>query len=53
MKYPELTGKCKTCGGCMLLENPYFTGVEECKYADNPIQQIKRILGLKGEQMKL
>jgi len=42
MKYPPLTGKCKNCGGCMRLEDVNFTGVEECKYSDNPIQEIKR-----------
>lgn len=46
MKYPQLTGKCKTCLGCNQLENPLFTGVNECKYAREPIQEIKQILGI-------
>lgn len=46
MKYKELTGKCKNCTGCMRLENPYFNGTNECKYADDPIQEIKKILGI-------
>lgn len=46
MKFPLLTGKCKTCLGCSRLENPLFTGVEECKYARQPIQEIKQILGI-------
>lgn len=50
--YPPLTGKCKICGGCILLENPNFTGVKECKYADDPIKQIKQILGIQ-EKSKL
>lgn len=52
MKYPELKGKCKTCGGCMLLENPNFTGTNKCEYADEPIKQIKQILGIQ-ERIKL
>ena len=52
MKYPELTGKCKRCGGCILLKNPKFTGINECEYADDPINTIKRILGI-GEQLKI
>ncbi len=27
-------------------ENPEFKGTNECKYADNPIQKIKQILGI-------
>lgn len=53
MKYLPLTGKCKTCLGCSLLENPLFTGTENCKYGRQPIQEIKQILGIKGEQMKI
>ena len=52
MKYPELKGICKTCLGCNRLENPYFTGTNECKYARQPIQEIKQILGI-GEQLKI
>lgn len=46
MKFPQLTGKCINCLGCSRLENPLFTGVEECKYAREPIQEIKQILGI-------
>lgn len=46
MKYPPLTGLCKNCLGCNKLENPLFTGVNECKYARQPIQEIKEILGI-------
>lgn len=44
--YTELHGKCKNCGGCMRLENNNFNGTNECKYADEPIQQIKQMLGI-------
>lgn len=46
MKYQQLKGKCITCLGCNQLENPLFTGVNECKYARQPIQEIKQILGI-------
>lgn len=49
MKYPPLTGLCKNCLGCNKLENPLFTGVNECKYARQPIQEIKEILGIQME----
>ena len=52
MKYPELKGKCKTCFGCNRLENPYFTGVSECKYATQPRQEIKQKIRI-GEQMRI
>ena len=44
--YKELTGKCKNCGGCMRLESIYFNVTDKCEYADEPIQQIKQILGI-------
>ena len=44
MKYPELTGKCKNCTGCNLLEIPFFTGKTECEYAED-----KKII--EGEQI--
>ena len=28
----KLTGVCLNCLGCNKLENPYFTGVEKCKF---------------------
>ena len=51
MKYPQLTGKCKECLGCSRLENPLFTGVKECKYSAQPMQEIKQ--KLEGEQIKI
>lgn len=44
--YKPLIGKCKSCGGCSLLENPNWLGTNECEYADGSIQQIKRMLGI-------
>jgi hypothetical protein len=41
MKYKELKGICKNCLGCLRLENPYFTGVTECKYYTQPKQILK------------
>lgn len=32
--------------GCMRLENPNFKGTDECKYADEPIKEIKNIFGI-------
>lgn len=50
MKYPELTGKCKTCqGGCGRLEDYNFIGTDNCEYA--PEETCRRIL--KGEQQKI
>ena len=49
MKYPPLEGKCKECIGCNRLENPLFTGVNECKYSTQPIAEIKQILGIQME----
>lgn len=51
--YPQLTRKmCKMSVGCMRLENPNFRGTDECEYADEPIKEIKNILGI-GGQMKI
>lgn len=33
------------------MKNLPFTGVKECKYARQ--QEIKQILGIKGEQLKI
>ena len=63
MKYPELEEPCKTaikegiCLGCQALENPYFRGRKDCKYAKIPtaeesIKRGKEILRI-GEQMKI
>lgn len=46
--YPQLERKmCKMSVGCMRLENPNFRGTDECKYADEPINEIKKILNIK------
>lgn len=58
MKYPKLTGICERaiknnlCNGCSKLENPYFTGQEQCNLVREPIKQIKEILGIQ-EVLKL
>ena len=58
MKYPKLTGICERtiknnlCNGCSKLENPYFTGQEQCNLIREPIKQIKEILGIQ-EVLKL
>lgn len=45
--YPQLRRKmCKMSVGCMRLENPNFRGTNDCKYADEPINEIKKILGI-------
>ena len=55
MQYVELTGKCKTCSGCNLLEIQFFRGKTECnnyvKANDTGIDLCKRIL--EGEQIRL
>lgn len=51
--YPQLERKmCKMSVGCIRLENPNFKGTDECEYADEPINEIKKILGI-GEQIKI
>lgn len=45
--YPQLTRKmCKMSVECMRLEDKNFKGTNDCKYADEPIQKIKNILGI-------
>lgn len=55
MKYIELTGKCKTCMGCNLLEITFFRGKNECenyvKANDSGLDLCWKIL--KGEQLKI
>ncbi len=55
MKYIELTGKCKTCLGCSLLELKYFKGKEDCvnyaKANESGLDLCWKIL--RGEQMRL
>lgn len=55
MKYIELTGKCKTCMGCNLLELQFFRGKNECgnyiKANDSGLDLCWKIL--KGEQLKI
>lgn len=36
----------------MRLEEPNFRGTNKCEYVDEPIKEIKKILGI-GEQMNL
>lgn len=51
--YPQLERKmCKMSVGCMRLENPNFRGTDECEYADEPIKEIKNILGIQ-EKIRL
>ena len=51
-KYPELKGICEKaiknnlCTGCQKLEDINFVGVEKCKYATDPREHIKQILGI-------
>ena len=52
MNYPELELPCKSCLGCQRLEDVNFTGDKNCKYAENPIQKIKEILGIQ-EKIKM
>ena len=42
----ELQEPCKSCLGCMRLEDENFVGDKNCKYAREPIQEIKQILGI-------
>lgn len=54
MKYPKLTGICKTaieiglCKGCNLLELENFIGKDRCELVPNGLDMCKKIL--KGEQ---
>lgn len=60
-KYPPLTGVCKTCAGCNLLENIDFKGKQQCKNhlrlispkVQESIEKIHKNLGMTGEQLKL
>lgn len=55
MQYVELTGKCKTCSGCNLLEIPFFRGKQECsnyiQANESGFDLCKRIL--EGKQLKI
>ena len=48
MSYKELQGKCKYCLGCIRLEDENFNGTNNCIWADDPIDFIHNILGIKG-----
>lgn len=48
----ELQEPCKSCLGCMRLEDESFVGDKNCKYARQPIQEIKQILGIQ-EMIKI
>ena len=55
MKYIALTGKCKTCFGCNLLEIQFFRGKQECsnyiQANESGFDLCKRIL--EGKQLKI
>ena len=49
MKYKLLQEPCKSCLGCIRLEDPNFEGDKNCKWqpkAEDSIEQIKIILGV-------
>lgn len=47
INYPPLERLCKSCRyKCFRVEAPNFTGTNDCEYADEPIEQIKQILGI-------
>ena len=46
MKYKELQEPCRSCLGCIRLEDVNFIGDKNCKYKPQPIQEIKQILGI-------
>lgn len=54
----SLTGICKKalennlCLGCSKLEDPLFIGQTKCKYVVDPIEKIKRMLGVQ-ERLEL
>lgn len=52
MKYKELQEPCKSCLGCMRLEDENFISDKNCKYVAKPIEKIKQILGIQ-EVLKL
>lgn len=56
----QLKGKCCSCLGCNRLEIAEFEGVDECenwmkgkKTGNDWIQEIKKNLGVEGEQIKI
>lgn len=51
--YPQLIRKmCKMSVAVLGWKILILNGTNECKYADEPIKEIKNILGI-GEQMKI
>jgi hypothetical protein len=36
----------ETVVGCIRLEDKNFKGTDKCEYTDEPIKEIKRILGI-------
>lgn len=47
MKYPPLEEPCKSCKyKCFRVEDINFICDKDCKYARNPIEEIKQILGI-------
>ena len=48
-RYRELKEPCKSCLGCMRLEDPNFTGDSNCRYrpiAEESIRKINEIFGI-------
>ena len=53
MKYPPLQEPCKSCiYKCGRVAEPSFICDKTCIYAMNPIQEIKKILGIQ-EMIKI
>lgn len=42
--YKKVRGKCKSCPGCMRLEDINFMGTDECIYAPDWKEECKKIL---------
>ena len=51
MKYPPLQEPCRSCLGCMRLENPNFIADKNCRYRDRKIES-KNIEGVQ-EKIKM
>ena len=52
MKYPPLEEPCKSCLGCIRLEEPIFIKDENCKYRENLRMAIIEKLGIQ-ERIKI
>lgn len=59
VKYPPLTGVCRTCAGCNRLEDINFKGKDKCEHhlrlispiVQESINKIHKDLGMTGEQL--